>query len=97
CKRADEGEEEEERFVDVPEAREVRDALRGLQNKGESLRGRCVPPGDRLLAGHAIEGGIDLDRAQLLRVVLEPLGTRELGRVEASLPFREVVTGRSDV
>src|SRR5216117_3069124 len=33
----------------------------------------------------------------MLGIVLEPLRGREFGRIEASLPFREVVAGRTDV
>src|ERR1043166_7990339 len=96
-KLANDVDEESEWFVDILEAREVRDALRRLHDEAEIRRRRRIPSRDRFRAGRAVKRVIDLDRAQLLGVVLEAFAARELGWIKASLPLREVVAGGTDV
>src|SRR5206468_3256279 len=86
-----------QRIVDIPEPGDVGDALRCLEHECERRGCGGVPAGDGLRIRHAVEGVVDLDRAQPLGVVLEHLRLGELRRIERPLPLGKVVARRPDV
>src|SRR5919109_1199388 len=67
---------------DLPKTLDVRQVAARLDREGEAGRGCLSPAGRRLRCREAVEGRVDLHRVEVLRVVLEPAGSRELAGVE---------------
>src|SRR6185503_3816071 len=78
------------------QALEVRDLLRGLEREGEVIGGGGRPAGHRLGIRQPVEGVVDLDGREALRIVRKHLACRESLWVEGALPLRIVVAGGSD-
>src|SRR5215469_3694013 len=71
-------------------------AFRSLQRELEPLGSRIAPAEHGLCAWHAIEGVVDLDTREMLRVVRQHLRSRQLVRIEATAPLRIVVSRGAD-
>jgi len=70
----------------VLELFEVSDVAVGLDGVDEPFRGLLPPAVERLLRGKAIEGVVDLDGVEFLRVVSKPTGLGQVRRVERAPP-----------
>src|SRR5690606_36067409 len=58
---------------------------------------RCPRPGrDRILAGQAIEAGVELGGVEPARVPVQPRGVLQVGRIEGTLPVLVAPAGAAD-
>ena len=74
----------------------VRDAARSLQRELERRRRLRGPAAHELFARHPVERVVDFDRRKPRRVIRKHLRRRKIRGIEAALPLRVVVAGRSD-
>src|SRR5439155_12818940 len=74
----------------------VRDALGGLQDEDESIRGLRRPAGQQVAVRHPVEGVVDLDGGEALGVEAQHLRLLHLLRIERALPLLVAVAARPD-
>src|SRR2546430_8429439 len=74
----------------------VRDSPWRLEGELEGRRGLAGPAVDELLGRHSVERVVDLNGLEPRRIVRQHLRCREIGRIEATLPFGVVVAGGAD-
>ena len=65
----------------------MRDHLRNLERKLESLRGRFAPLFDPFPRWNRVERAVHLDGIELGHIVFEPLALRCLFRIEIAYPI----------
>src|SRR5207249_809848 len=84
--RLDPLEQERQMLVRLEQALDVRDVAADLHREDEVRRALRHPARDGSRAGQAVEGVVQLDGVEVLRVVAEPAGGRTALRIEDAMP-----------
>src|SRR5438034_4042076 len=85
-----------DRLLQVGHAAVVRDSPVGLDREAEVRRDACDPAGDDALRLRPIEGGVDLDRWEVLRVIAQHLRRLDAAWIEPPTPTRIGKPRRAD-